>query len=58
MQQGQEQIPPLLENPQAQSVAVQENMGPLPSNPTPAGVNSGILPEQPTESAQVFNRNV
>ena len=58
MQQGQEQIPPLLENPQAQSVAVQENMGPLPSPAAPAGVAQGILPEQPQTPEQMMARNI
>jgi hypothetical protein len=56
MQQGQEQIPPLLENPQAQSVAMQENMGPLPAPAQPAGQGT-ILPEQPTTPEQMMARN-
>jgi hypothetical protein len=57
MQQGQEQIPPLLENPQAQSVAVQENMGPLPAPAQPAGQGT-ILPEQPQTPQQMMARNI
>jgi hypothetical protein len=56
MQQGQEQIPPLIENPQAQSVAVQENLGPLPSPAQPAGQGT-ILPEQPATPQQMMARN-
>jgi hypothetical protein len=47
----------LLENPQAQSVAVQENLGPLPAPAAPAGVSQGILPEQPTTPEQMMARN-
>jgi hypothetical protein len=57
-QQGQEQIPPLLENPEAQSVAVQQNMGPLPSPAQPAGVAQGILPAQPTTPEQLAINNL
>ena len=57
MQQGQEQIPPLIENPQAQSVAVQENLGPLPAPAAPAGQGT-VLPEQPTQASDIFTRNL
>jgi hypothetical protein len=58
MQQGQEEIQGLLNNPQAQSAGVQENMGPLPSPAQPAGVNNGILPEQPQTPEQLMARNI
>jgi hypothetical protein len=58
MQQGQEEIQGLLNNPQAQSASVQENMGPLPSPAQPAGVNNGILPEQPQTPEQLMARNI
>jgi len=59
MQQGQEQIPPLLENPQAQSVAIQENMGPLPSPATPPQVQGaqGAV-EQPQTPQQMMAKNI
>jgi hypothetical protein len=56
-QQGQQQVPPLLENPQAQSVAVSDNMSQLPSPAQPAGVAEGILPEQPTNPNTLFANN-
>jgi hypothetical protein len=58
MQQGQEQIPPLLENPEAQSVAATANQGPLPSPAQPAGVSQGILPAQPTTPEQLAVNNL
>jgi hypothetical protein len=58
MQQGQEQIPPLLENPQAQSVAATANQGPLPSPAQPAGVSQGVLPPQPTTPEQLAANNL
>jgi hypothetical protein len=54
--QAGEQVAGLEANPQAQSVAVTDNMGPLPSIPQPAGEGT-ILPEQPQNSEQLMLRN-
>lgn len=55
-QAGQEQIPPLLENPQAQSVSAIDPEQNLPQPATPAGSGT-ILPEQPQTAADVFRKN-
>lgn len=51
-QSGQEQAANLLQNPEAQSVSLQQNMGPLPQPAQPAGNEN-----MPVNGAQLFAQN-
>ena len=58
-QAGQAEIPALMENPQAQSVAVNANQGPLPTPAQPPAVQGAQgQVEQPTTSAELMKKNI